>query len=130
MRRMAALFVVIIGFAVLLRGQKEEKEGRAWLDVNTDTPALNVTGVWEGSEDWGKVSLNQREGDRKIIGTVEEWDISGAVSGKDVYLLFCYKDKVSYSAKLTAAGPSQLIGVYAKGILSSRSKTRVIRLIK
>jgi hypothetical protein len=129
MRRKAALLVVVIGFAVLLRGQKEEKEGKAWLDLDTDSPALNVTGVWDG-QDWGKVSLNQREGGRKIIGTAEEWNISGVVSGKDVYLLFCYKDKVAYSAKLTADGPSQLTGIYAKGILSPRSKTSLIRLFK
>jgi hypothetical protein len=129
MRRVPALFVVIVAFTVLLCGQKEEKEGKAWLDAYTDPPALNVTGVWD-SQGWGKISLNQREGGRRIIGAGDGWDISGVVSGKDVYLLFCNKGKVAYSAKLTAEGPAQLTGTYAKGILSPQSKTRSMRLSK
>lgn len=129
MRRAAALFVVVIAFTVFLNGQKEEKEGKAWLDANTDPPSMNVTGIWEG-HGWGKVSLNQREGGRRIIGSGDGWDISGVVSGKEVYLLFCHYGKVAYSAKLTADGDSQLTGVYAKEILSSGSKTRPMRLSK
>ena len=34
-----------------------------------------------------------------------------------MYLLFCYKDRTAYSAKLTADGTSQLTGAYAKGFL-------------
>jgi hypothetical protein len=129
MRRVAALFVLQIAFTVLLHPQKEEKEGKAWLDAYADPPALNVTGVWTG-KDWGKVSLNQREGSRKVIGSGDGWDISGVVSGKDVYLLFCHNGKVAYSAKMTAEGASQLTGTYANGILTSRSKTRPISLSK
>jgi hypothetical protein len=129
MRTVAALFVVLIAFTVLLHPQKEEKAGKAWLDANTDPPALNVTGVWTG-KDWGKVSLNQREGSRRIIGSGDGWDISGVVSGKEVYLLFCHNGKVAYSAKMTAEGASELTGIYANGILSSGSKTRPIRLSK
>jgi hypothetical protein len=129
MRRVTALFVVVIAFTVLLHGQKEEKEGKAWLDAYTDPPAMNVTGIWEG-HGWGKVTLNQREGSRRIIGSGDGWDISGVVSGKQVYLLFCHYGKVTYSAKLTADGDSQLTGVYAKGMLSSGSNTRPISLSK
>lgn len=129
MRRSAALFVVVIAFTVLLHAQKEEKEGKAWLDANTDPPALNVTGLWQ-SHDWGRISLNQREGSRRVIGSGDGWDISGVVSGKEVYLLFCHNGKVAFSAKLTAEEASQLTGIYANGILSSRSKTRPIRLSK
>jgi hypothetical protein len=129
MRRVPALFVVLVALTVLLCGQKEEKEGKAWLDAYTDPPALNVTGVWTG-KDWGKVSLNQREGGRRIIGSGDGWDISGVVSGKDVYLLFCHEGKIAYSAKLTAEEPAQLTGTYAKGILSPQSKTRPMRLSK
>lgn len=129
MRRVAALFVVVIAFTVLLHAQKEEKEGKAWLDAYTDPPALNVTGIWTG-KDWGKVALNQHEGSRRIIGAGDGWDISGVNSGKDVYLLFCHEGKIAYSAKMTAEGASQLTGVYTKGILSSGSKTRPISLSK
>lgn len=129
MRRVTARFMMVFAFTVLLHGQNEEKEGKAWLDANTNPPAMNVTGLWVG-RDWGNVSLNQREGGRWIIGTGDGWDISGVVSGKEVYLLFCHNGKIAYSAKLTAEGASQLTGIYANGILSSRSKTRPIRLSK
>ena len=129
MRRVTALFVLVIAVTVLLYGQKLQNEGKAWLDANPDPPALNVTGLWEGG-DWGIVSLSQPEGGRRVIGSGDGWDISGVVSGKDVYLLFWHEDIVAYSAKMTAEGPSQLTGTYAKGILSPQSRTRPIKLTK
>jgi hypothetical protein len=107
--------------------QSEDKEGRAWLDANKQTPSLNVTGLWQGGE-WGRVPLSQSEGGRRIIGTGDGWDVSGMVSGKDVFLLFSHNGKVGFSAKLTADGANLLTGVYAPGLLSPASKTRPIRL--
>jgi hypothetical protein len=129
MRRVAAWFVVVVAFTIIMYGQMLDKEGKAWLDPNTDPPAINVTGIWD-THTWGRVSLNQREGSRRIIGAGDGWDISGVVSGKDVYLLFSNKDKIAYSAKLTSDGPSHMTGVYANGILSPRSKTRPIVMSK
>jgi hypothetical protein len=129
MRRVAALIVLGFACTVLLHGQTGEKEGKAWLDANIDRPAINVTGIWNGG-DWGLVALTQREGGRRIIGTADGWDVTGVVSGKKAYLLLWKKDMVAFSVKLTAEGAAQLTGVYAKGILSSASKTIPIRLKK
>lgn len=129
MRRVAALFVLVFACTVLLHGQTEDKEGKAWLDANTDSPTMNVTGIWHGGE-WGLISLNQQEGGRRVIGTADGWDVTGVVSGKAVYLLFCHHGKVAFSAKLTIESPSLLTGVYVKGILASASKTIPIQLKK
>ncbi len=110
-------------------GQSEDKEGRAWLDANKGAAAVNVTGVWQGA-DWGRIPLSQHEGGRRIIGTGDGWDISGLVSGKEVYLLFSHNGKVGFSAKLTSEGANLLTGVYPSGLLSSGSKTRAMRLSK
>jgi hypothetical protein len=129
MRRVAGLFALLFACAMLLHGQNTEKVGKAWLDANTDSPAMNVTGIWNGG-DWGLVSLNQQAGGRRIIGSADGWDVTGVVSGKTVYLLLWKKDKVAFSARLTIEGASQLTGVYAKSILSSASKTVPMQLKK
>jgi hypothetical protein len=123
------LMALAAGMAALAFGQHQAQEGKAWLEANQEPAALHVTGVWQGGE-WGRISLNQREGGRKIIGTGDGWDISGVVGGNNVYLLFFHKEKIAYSAKLTAESPVLLTGVYASGLLSSNSKTRPMRLSK
>ncbi len=128
MIRRTLLVAMAGGWAALVFGQSLDK-GKAWLDANKEPAAVNVTGLWK-SNDWGKVSLNQSEGGRRIIGSGDGWDISGVVSGNDVYLLFFHKEKIAYSAKLTAESPAQLTGVYASGLLSSNSKTKPMRLSK
>jgi hypothetical protein len=129
MIRRTLLVVLAAGWAALVFGQNHAIEGKAWLDANQEPAALNVTGVWKGGE-WGRVSLNQREGGRRIIGTGDTWDVSGVVSGNNVYLLFFHKDKIAFSAKVTAESPVLLTGVYASGLLSANSKTRPLRLSK
>ena len=129
MIRRTPLVALAAGWAALVFGQNQANEGRAWLDANQEPAALNVTGLWQGGE-WGRISLNQRDGGRRIIGTGDGWDISGVVSGNNVCLLFFHKEKIAYSAKITAESPALLTGVYASGLLSSNSKTRPMRLSK
>ena len=122
MRRLVIPVIVTVIFTTLLFGQKEDKEGKAWLDTFTEAAAVNVTGLWS-SQDWARISLSQREGSRKIVGAGDGWEISGVVSGKIVCLLFTHNGKIAYSAKLTAEGSTRLTGVYTKGLLSSGSRT-------
>jgi hypothetical protein len=130
MTRRTLLLALVPACAALLFGQSEDKEGRAWLDANQKTPPeVNVTGVWQAA-DWGRIPLSQREGGRTVIGTGDAWDISGVVSGNEVYLLFSHRGKVAFSAKLTSESPGILTGVYTAGLLSSNSKTRPMRLLK
>ena len=129
MIRRTLLVALAAGWAGAVFGQNQAQEGRAWLDANKEPAAVNVTGLWK-SDEWGRVSLNQREGGRRIIGSGDGWDISGVVSGNDVYLVFFHKEKIAFSAKLRAESPVLLTGVYASGLLSSNSKTKPIRLSK
>jgi hypothetical protein len=75
MRRTLLILVLAAGFPVLILGQKEDREGRAWLEVNHEA-AFNVTGIWQ-SKHWGRIPLNQREGGRRIIRSGDGWDASG-----------------------------------------------------
>jgi hypothetical protein len=125
----ALLLAMTLACAAPVFGQAEEKDGRAWLEANREAAAVNVTGVWEGAE-WGRIPLSQREGGRRIIGTGDGWDVSGVVSGNQVYLLFSHKGKVAFSAKLTADATGALTGVYAPGLLSPGSKTTPMHLSK
>lgn len=130
MRRLLTQPILLVVFSLALFGQREDKEGKAWLDACAiDPAALNVTGLWR-SQDWGRISLNQREDSRRLIGSGDGWEISGVVSGKTVCLLFSNKGKIAYSARLTAEGSATLTGVYAKGLLSPGLKTVAIRLTK
>ena len=129
MIRQTLLVALAAGWAALVFGQNQANEGKAWLDANQEPAAINVGGLWQGGE-WGRISLNQREGGRRIIGTGDGWDISGVVSGNAVYLVLFHKEKIAYSAKLTAESPVLLTGVYASGLLTSNSKTRPMRLSK
>src|ERR1035441_2898594 len=129
MVRRILLVALAAGMAALAFGQSQAQEGKAWLDANQEPATINVTGLWQGGE-WGRISLNQREGGRRIIGTGDGWDISGVVSGNNVYLVLFHKEKIAYTAKLTAESPVLLTGVYASGLLYANSKTRPLRLSK
>ncbi len=129
MRRIAALLALLFTCTILPHAQISESDGKAWLEANTAPPAMNVTGIWDGG-DWGTVTLTQRQGGRKVIGTADSWDVTGVVSGNTVYLVIWKRDKVAFTAKLTLDNSSQLTGVYAKSILSAASKTVPMQLKK
>ena len=80
MIRRTLVVALAFGWAALAFGQNQLQEGRAWLDANKEPAAVNVTGLWK-SDDWGRVSLNQREGGRRIIGSGDGWDISAWLAG-------------------------------------------------
>jgi hypothetical protein len=134
MRRLltgSALAVIIstILFISPLFGQKVDKEGKAWLEACPDAAAVNVTGLWKDPK-WGVLSLSQHQDSREVLGAGDGWNISGVVSGNSVCLLFSDHGRIAYSAKLTADGSTQLSGEYVKGLISSKSKTVPMRLVK
>jgi hypothetical protein len=120
---------IALFFATVLVAQKVEKEGKAWLAGKAEPAEINVAGTWHAGV-WGRVILNQREGSRDITGTGDEWDILGVVSGKKVFLLFSHKGRIAYSAELSPDGPSSLAGNYADGLVTPKSKTRLMHMTK
>ncbi len=129
MQKLFILSILAVIATVTLFGQKEDKEGKAWLDGCADAATMNVTGLWR-SPDWGRLSLNQSEGSRKVVGSGDGWEISGVVSGTTACLLFSHNGKIAYTAKLTAEGATALTGVYAKGLLTPGVKTIPMHLAK
>ena len=130
MRRLALLAVLALLPLTVAFAQREDQEGKEWLNSCSEPAAINVTGIW-ASPDWGRMSLSQHKDSRKVIGSGDGWDISGVVSGNSVCLLYSHNGKVAYSARLTAdEGTSQLSGAYTRGLLSSGSRTKTVRFVK
>ncbi len=120
---------VVLIVAVGLSARDLETKGKAWLDAHSGAPPTDVNGVWYEKE-WGKIVLNQSPGSRDLTGKGDGWDITGVVSGNQVFLLFSNHDKVVYSAELTYEGENRLNGSYAKGFMDDKTKGRPMHLTK
>jgi hypothetical protein len=127
MRLLAPVLVLVCVTASL--GQTLESRGRAWLDARPAPAQINVNGEWY-ADHWGTVTLSQAQDSRNVTGKADGWDIVGVVSGTKLCLLFCERGRVIYSAELSPVGPSSFSGTYADGLLSPRSKTRLIHFSK
>ena len=105
---MLALFLAIPAVAAKVEGR-----GREWLDEQKDSPQVNVTGSWQ-SRDWGTLRLTQAEGSRDVSGTDNHYELTGVVSGKELYLLFAKSSgSVAFCATLISASDGILNGTYS-----------------
>jgi hypothetical protein len=131
---LATIFSITF-FLSTASAQKVDKEGKAWLEKCSDASTLNVEGQWRDPDSysihtWNNVSLSQNQDSRQITGSGDDYEVTGVVSGNTVCLLFSYEGRILFSAKLTARTPVELVGGYAKGLLSDKSKTRPMRLVR
>ncbi len=124
----SSLALLVLAGAGIVYGQKVGKEGAEWLSRYSEAASTNITGEYTDKH-WGKVSLSQAKGAREVTGRGDGWDITGVVSGKKVYLLFADKGRINYSAELDIEGQI-LVGNYASGMMTPKSKTRSIRLVR
>jgi hypothetical protein len=120
---------VVLILAVGLSAKNLDTKGKAWLDAHTEPAAINVNGDWHAKE-WGKIVLNQAQGGRDLTGRGDGWDITGVVSGKQVFLLFSSHGTVVYSAELTSESETSLNGSYSKGFMSEKTKGKSMHLTK
>jgi hypothetical protein len=120
---------MVLTLAIDLNAGNLETKGKAWLSSHGDAAAVNVNGAWH-SKDWGTVVLNQAQGSRDLTGDGDGWDITGVVSGKQVFLLFSHKGKVNYSAQLTSESDNNLNGSYSRGFMDEKTKHKPMHLIK
>lgn len=120
---------VVLIFALGVSARDLDTKGKAWLDPHKDPAEINVNGNWHAKE-WGKVNLVQAQGSRDVTGKGDGWDITGVVSGKQVFLLFHHKGTVNYSAELTPEGDSKLNGSYSRGFMKDKSKQKSMVLTK
>jgi hypothetical protein len=120
---------IVLLFVVTLSAGDLKTKGKDWLSPHSEVAAINVNGHWH-EKAWGKVVLNQAEGSRDVTGDGDGWDITGVVSGKQVFLLFSHHDRVNYSAQLTSEADGSLNGSYSRGFMNEKSKTRPMHLTK
>ncbi len=120
---------MVLILTVGLSARNLETKGKAWLDAHSEAAAINVDGVWHAKE-WGKIVLNQAQGSRDLTGHGDGWDISGVVSGKQVFLIFSHHGGVEYSAELTSEGENNLNGSYSRGFMGDKTKGKSMRLTK
>lgn len=120
---------VVLIFAVGVSAGDLRTKGKAWLDPHKDPAEINVNGKWH-EKAWGRVTLIQAPGSRDVTGDGDGWDITGVVSGKQVFLLFSHHGKVNYSAQLTSEADGSLSGTYSRGFMNEKSKGRSMHLIK
>ena len=104
-------------------------KGKAWLGAHSDAAAVNVNGSWHAKE-WGTIVLRQAPDSRDLTGDGDGWDITGVVSGKQIFLLFSHKGKVNYSAELTSQDDNSLKGSYSRDFMSEKTKTKPMLMIK
>ncbi len=120
---------IVLILAVGLSARNLDTKGKAWLDTHSEAAAINVNGNWYAKE-WGKIVLNQAQGGREVTGRGDGWDITGVVSGKQVFLLFSNKGTVTYSSELTSESETSLNGSYSKGFMGDKTKGRPMNLTK
>ena len=120
---------LVLILAVGLNAKDLDTKGKAWLGAHSDAAAVNVNGSWHAKE-WGTIVLRQAPDSRDLTGDGDGWDITGVVSGKQVFLLFSHKGKVNYSAKLTSQDDNSLNGSYSRDFMSEKTKTKPMLMIK
>jgi hypothetical protein len=120
MKRILAFVCAVLSLSSLLYAQdvQVDKEGKLWLERNTEPAEANVTGVWS-NEEWGDVTLDQLQGGRTITGDGDLWKIDGVVSGKKASLLFSRMGKVEFSAVLDLQQEDTLDGMYANRLITA-----------
>lgn len=126
---LSLLVGVVLSLAVGLSARNLDTKGKAWLDAHSEAAAINVNGDWHAKE-WGKIVLNQAQGSRDLTGRGDGWDITGVVSGKQIFLLFSSRGGVAYSAELTSEGDNSLNGSYSRGFMNEKTKGKPMHLTK
>jgi len=115
--------------AVERSGPKYEVEGKRWLDSKKGPVEIGVNGTWHSAE-WGKVVLSQKAGTAEIVGTGDQWNVDGIVSGKKAYLVFSSRGVIGYTAELTLEDANRLSGGYGKGVLTPHTSTKAMLLTR
>jgi hypothetical protein len=117
MRSSITVFLTLLLIFVISCALKQ-KEIDPWLNTisGSKPPEINITGRWRDAQGtgfftWGEGYLRQ-EGN-KVSGVIGDYNISGIVSKKIVYLVFLYAGKVYYTARLEMSQDS-LNGNYFK----------------
>ena len=109
----------VLLFATSLSAGTLDGRGKAWLDAQTDAPAMIVNGTWS-SDVFNDIHLVQDAGSRNVTGVGYGYNITGVVSGKRLYLIFASGHTVQYCAVLNAGNDGTLMGSYSNRVTRLR----------
>jgi hypothetical protein len=122
--------IILVVFVVAVsQAARVDKEGKEWLGRHTDPAAINVNGFWYEAH-WGTISLEQAQDASAVKGSGDGWDVTGVVSGKQVYLLFSNKGSIEYSAILAPSSDTVLDGGYTRGLMSEHATGKTMHMIR
>jgi hypothetical protein len=83
----------------------KKKEIGPWLNTISGgkPPQIDINGKWRDTQGtgfftWGEGYLHQEQ--NRVRGVIGDYNIEGVVSGKMVYLVFVYGNRVYYTARL------------------------------
>ena len=122
MKLINVLLALSLIFVISVSAEAKE-DPWIWLSQisGNDPPEINITGKWRdtagtGMLTWGEGFLNQDQ--NKVTGVIGDYNVIGIVSGKKVYLVFLYRDRIYYTARLELSqqlAQDELVGSYFKG---------------
>jgi hypothetical protein len=115
--KVSLLVMALILCSPLVSGQKVQDDGVDWLaDHCPNAPEVKLSGVYR-TDDWGRLTLALSADGKSLKGRGDGWDIIGRISGTRVCLIFARRNKVAYSAILTAESETRAAGSYRAGLM-------------
>ena len=116
MKLISVLLALSLIFVVSFSAEAKE-DPWIWLSkiAGNDPPEINITGKWRdtagtGMLTWGEGFLTQDQ--NRVTGVIGDYNIIGIVSGKKVYLVFLYGDRIYYTTRLELLQQDVLVGSY------------------
>jgi len=119
MKLINVLLALSLIFVISVSAEAKE-DPWIWLSkiAGNDPPEINITGKWRdtagtGMLTWGEGFLTQDQ--NKVTGVIGDYNVIGIVSGKTVYLVFLYRDRIYYTARLELSSKfvqDELVGSY------------------
>jgi|ERR1039458_1787264 hypothetical protein len=110
----------VLLFATSLSAGTLDGRGKAWLDAQKDPPEVNVSGDWDS--EFGNLHLRQTEGGREVSGIGGEYELTGVVSGKRLFLLFSIGGSVDYCTTVSYESDKSMTGTYSNRVSRHQSK--------
>jgi hypothetical protein len=105
MMRSFLTLLLTVSLLLVISCALKQKEIDPWLHAISGgkPPEIDISGKWrdtqgEGMFTWGEGYLHQEQD--RIRGVIGSYSIKGVVSGKMVYLVFLYGNRVYYTARL------------------------------
>jgi len=113
----------------------KQNEINPWLTtISGDRPPeIEITGKWRdkrgvGLFTWGQGYLHQEQ--NKISGVIGDYNVAGTVSGRTVYLVLLYNDKVYYTVRLEMVNGSLTGNCFAAGDKDQKKKGEQLTFVK